>query len=53
MTTSVPMRTTAGVRLEGVTKRYGRTLAVNDVSLSIGDGITGLLGPNEIGRAHV
>ena len=42
--------TTSAVMLEGVTKRYGRTTAVDDVSLSIGSGITGLLGPNGAGK---
>ena len=41
---------TAGVRLDGVTKRYGRTVAVDDVTLSLGPGITGLLGPNGAGK---
>ena len=42
--------TTSGVLLAGVTKRYGRTVAVDDVTLSIGAGITGLLGPNGAGK---
>lgn len=42
--------TITGVRLNGVTKRYGRTLAVDDVSLSIGTGVAGLLGPNGAGK---
>ena len=50
MTMNGPTKTTSGVMLEGVTKRYGRTIAVNDVSLSIGIGITGLLGPNGAGK---
>ena len=38
------------VRLEGVTKDYGRLRALDDVSLRIGPGITGLLGPNGAGK---
>ncbi len=40
----------AGVELDQVTKRYGRTVAVDGVSLSIESGITGLLGPNGAGK---
>ena len=40
----------ASVELDQVTKRYGRTVAVDGVSLSIESGITGLLGPNGAGK---
>ncbi len=50
MTMSGSATTTAGVMLAGVTKRYGRTTAVDNVSLSIDSGITGLLGPNGAGK---
>ena len=40
----------ACVELDQVTKRYGRTVAVDGVSLSIATGITGLLGPNGAGK---
>jgi sodium transport system ATP-binding protein len=39
------------IQLEGLQKRYGRTVAVRDVSLVAADGIvTGLLGPNGAGK---
>ena len=46
---------TAGVKpmIETVhaARWYGQVIAVNDVSLSIGPGITGLLGPNGAGKS--
>jgi ABC-2 type transport system ATP-binding protein len=39
------------VRLEGVTKRYGRRTVLADVSLEIAPGITGLVGPNGAGKS--
>ncbi|WP_126249292.1 ABC transporter ATP-binding protein [Chitinophaga rhizosphaerae] len=39
------------IELEGLTKRYGRVKAVDDLSLSIGKGeIFGLIGPNGAGK---
>lgn len=38
------------VKLDGITKFYGRLRALDDVSLSIDRGITGLLGPNGAGK---
>ncbi len=38
------------VRLEQVTKKYGRLVALEQVTLSIGKGVTGLLGPNGAGK---
>jgi ABC-2 type transport system ATP-binding protein len=38
------------VRASGLTLRYGRTLALADVTFTLGDGVTGLLGPNGAGK---
>lgn len=41
----------AAVRAHGLTKRYGRTIAINDVSLNIHSGrIVGLIGANGSGK---
>ena len=39
------------VRLEGVTKRYGRRIVLDRVSLDVPAGITGLVGPNGAGKS--
>jgi ABC-2 type transport system ATP-binding protein len=39
------------VRLEGVTKRYGRRIVLDHVSLDVPAGITGLVGPNGAGKS--
>ncbi len=41
------------VELNGVSRWYGNVVAVNDVSLTIGPGLTGLLGPNGAGKTTV
>ncbi|GGS30523.1 MULTISPECIES: ABC transporter ATP-binding protein [Actinokineospora] len=41
------------VELTGVSRWYGNVVAVNDVTLSIGPGLTGLLGPNGAGKTTV
>jgi ABC-2 type transport system ATP-binding protein len=38
------------IQVENVSKWYGSVVAVNDVSFSVGPGITGLLGPNGAGK---
>jgi len=38
------------IQLKRVTKRYKSVLALNDVSLEVGPGITGLIGPNAAGK---
>jgi ABC-2 type transport system ATP-binding protein len=38
------------VRVEQLTRRYGRTVALDGVDLALGRGITGLLGPNGAGK---
>ena len=42
------------IEAENLVKRYAEHLALNDVSVHVpAQKIYGLLGPNEIGRAHV
>jgi ABC-2 type transport system ATP-binding protein len=38
------------VRAQGVSLRFGRTTALQDVSFELHDGVTGLLGPNGAGK---
>ena len=38
------------IELVGVSKSFRSTLALDDVTLSIGPGVTGLLGPNGAGK---
>lgn len=40
----------AGVRAEGLHRRYGSTVALAGVDLSLSRGVTGLLGPNGAGK---
>ncbi len=40
----------AGISFDQVTRRYGAVLGLNDVTLEIGSGITGLIGPNGAGK---
>ena len=39
------------IAVNGLTKRYGNVVALNDVSFSITDGITGILGENGAGKS--
>ena len=39
-----------GIEIEGVSRWYGNVVAVNDITMSIGPGVTGLLGPNGAGK---
>ena len=39
------------VRMEGVTKRYGRRTVLDDVTLEVPPGLTGLVGPNGAGKS--
>ncbi len=41
----------AVISLQGVTKSYGKRVALRDITLQIGPGITGLLGPNGSGKS--
>jgi ABC-2 type transport system ATP-binding protein len=46
-------RAEASIELERVSRWYGNVVAVNDVSFSVGPGVTGLLGPNGAGKTTV
>jgi ABC-2 type transport system ATP-binding protein len=41
------------VELAGASKWYGNIVAVNDVSFTLGPGVTGLLGPNGAGKSTI
>jgi ABC-2 type transport system ATP-binding protein len=43
----------APIELRSVSKWYGNVVAVNDISMSLGAGVTGLLGPNGAGKTTV
>jgi ABC-2 type transport system ATP-binding protein len=43
----------ATVEVANVSRWYGNVVAVNDVSFSLGPGITGLLGPNGAGKSTI
>jgi branched-chain amino acid transport system ATP-binding protein len=38
------------LRVEGVTVRFGEVVAVNDMTLTVSPGVTGLIGPNGAGK---
>jgi len=42
-----------GIELERVSRWYGNVVAVNDISFSLGPGVTGLLGPNGAGKTTI
>jgi ABC-2 type transport system ATP-binding protein len=41
------------IELSGVSFWYGNVVAVNDITLTIGPGVTGLLGPNGAGKTTI
>ncbi|HEY8532723.1 MAG TPA: ABC transporter ATP-binding protein [Micromonospora sp.] len=45
-----PQTRTSTVELKAVSRWYGNVVAVNNVSMSLGPGVTGLLGPNGAGK---
>ena len=47
------MTTPPTVEMVNVSRWYGNVVAVNDVSFSLGPGITGLLGPNGAGKTTI
>ena len=45
------LNSSLAIRLDGVSKRYGRTLALNEVNLEVGEHqMFALLGPNGAGK---
>jgi ABC-2 type transport system ATP-binding protein len=42
---------TAAIVVDRVSRWYGNVVAINDVSFSVGPGVTGLLGPNGAGKS--
>jgi ABC-2 type transport system ATP-binding protein len=42
-----------GLELDQVSRWYGNVVAVNDVTLTVGPGVTGLLGPNGAGKSTI
>ena len=44
------MTAAPAIQLEGITKRYGKVVALDDLSLSVPGGVFGFLGPNGAGK---
>ena len=51
--TAVPAGPAAAIEVAKVSKWYGNVVAVNDISFTLGAGITGLLGPNGAGKSSL
>ena len=47
------MTNASAIRLSNVSRWYGNVVAVNDVSFTLGAGVTGLLGPNGAGKTTI
>ena len=43
----------AAIELQNVSRWYGNVVAVNDITMTVGPGVTGLLGPNGAGKSTV
>ena len=41
------------IELRNVSRWYGNVVAVNDITMTIGPGVTGLLGPNGAGKSTI
>src|SRR5258708_38868044 len=39
------------IELRNVSRWYGNVVAINDITMTIGQGVTGLLGPNGAGKS--
>ena len=50
---SGPAPASGGIVLENASRWYGNVVAVNDVTFSLGSGVTGLLGPNGAGKTTI
>jgi ABC-2 type transport system ATP-binding protein len=50
---SQPSQAGTTIELRNVSRWYGNVVAVNDISMSIGPGVTGLLGPNGAGKSTI
>jgi ABC-2 type transport system ATP-binding protein len=50
---TAPSATSTAVELRSVSKWYGNVVAVNDITMTLGPGVTGLLGPNGAGKTTV
>jgi ABC-2 type transport system ATP-binding protein len=50
---AVPPTPAPAVEAVNVSRWYGNVVAVNDVSFSLGPGVTGLLGPNGAGKSTI
>jgi ABC-2 type transport system ATP-binding protein len=50
-TASRPPGRAPAIELDHVSRWYGNVVAVNDISFSLGPGVTGLLGPNGAGKS--
>jgi ABC-2 type transport system ATP-binding protein len=48
---ATPATATNTVELTNTTRWYGNVVAVNDITMTIGPGVTGLLGPNGAGKS--
>jgi ABC-2 type transport system ATP-binding protein len=48
-----PANKAAAIELDAVSRWYGNVVAVNEISFSLGPGITALLGPNGAGKSTV
>ncbi|HSW43675.1 MAG TPA: ABC transporter ATP-binding protein [Patescibacteria group bacterium] len=53
MTADLAAAPTPRVILDHVSRWYGNVVAVNDVTFSLGPGVTGLLGPNGAGKSTI
>jgi ABC-2 type transport system ATP-binding protein len=49
--TAIASSEPAAIRVENISRWYGNVVAVNEISFSLGPGITGLLGPNGAGKS--